>query len=326
MKMRLDFCPIIWYNYINKTKGVYIMNKTLKILLAFMLIAASVLSFASCKGNNGDGASTTDGGDVTTASPETTAEVTTAETTAEVTTEDGTYLTLRIGSYNIANGRQVAHSMRIIAEDILAQNLDIVGIQEVDRFAKRSSYIDTMKLLSKFTGYEYYYYTKTINIDGDAAKYGQEGEYGTGILSKYPILESESTLLSSGKHEQRAYGYAKIDVNGTIINFFNTHLSYEDYATRTKQFTELAERLKDVPNCILTGDFNIDGFSNYVPLMDFMKLACKYAGHPVTFPSKGTTIDNILYSNEFKLGDVDSVKNNHSDHYLLWAELKLKIE
>lgn len=303
------------------------MKNITKTLLAFMLIFASVLSFASCKGDDGGGASTTAPDDGTTASPETTAESTTAEvTTAEVTTEEGTYLTLRIGSYNIANGRQVAHAMRVIAEDILAQDLDIVGIQEVDRFAKRSNYIDTMKLLSKYTGYEYYYYTKTINIAGDEAKYGQKGEYGTGILSKYPILESESTMLSSSTYEQRGYGYAKIDVNGTIINFFNTHLSYENYAIRSKQFSELAAGLKGMPNCILTGDFNIDGFSNFSPLLEFMELSCKSDGDPVTIPSKGTTIDNILFTNEFTLVDVDSVKNNHSDHYLVWAELKLKIE
>ena len=301
------------------------MKNNFKTFLAFVLIFASVLSFAACNGSEG-GAVTTDPDAETTVAPETTAEVTTAETTAEVTTEDGTYLTLRIGSYNIANGRQVAHAMRVIAEDILAQDLDIVGIQEVDRLAKRSGYIDTMKLLSKYTGYEYYYYTKAVDIAGDEAKYGQKGEYGTGILSKYPILETESTLLSSANYEQRAYGYAKIDVNGTIINFFNTHLSYESYAIRNKQCEELAAKLKGMPNCILTGDFNIDGFSNYVPLMEFMKLACKYMGSPVTFPSAGTTIDNIIFTPEFKLGKVDSVKNDHSDHYLVWAELKLKVE
>lgn len=299
------------------------MKNNFKTFLAFVLIFASVLSFASCNGSEG-GAATTDPDAETTVAPETTAEVTTAETTAEVTTEDGTYLTLRIGSYNIANGRQVAHAMRVIAEDILAQDLDIVGIQEVDRLAKRSGYIDTMKLLSKYTGYEYYYYTKTINIAGGTS--GQEGEYGTGILSKYPILESESTMLSSSTYEQRGYGYAKIDVNGTIINFFNTHLSYENDAIRSKQFSELAERLKGVPNCILTGDFNIDGFSNFSHLLGFMELSCKSNGNPVTIPSKGTTIDNILFTNEFKLVAVDSVKNDHSDHYLVWAELKLKIE
>ena len=303
------------------------MKNNIRIILAFLLLFATVFALPSCNRNGGNEETTPSPDAETTASPETTAESTTAEvTTAEVTTEDGTYLTLRIGSYNIANGRQVAHAMRVIAEDILAQNLDIVGIQEVDRFAKRSGYIDTMKQLSKYTGYEYYYYTKTINIAGDEAKYGQKGEYGTGILSKYPILESESTLLFSANHEQRAYGYAKIDVNGTIINFFNTHLSYEDYGVRNKQFTELAARLKDVPNCILTGDFNIDGFSNYLPLMEFMRLSCKYVGNPVTFPSSGSTIDNIIFSPNFTLGKVDSVKNDHSDHYLLWAELKLKIE
>ncbi len=63
---------------------------------------------------------------------------------------------LRIVSYNITYGREIIdYDMKKIADDILELNPDIVGLQEVDRFAKRTNFMDTIKLLSKYTGYPY---------------------------------------------------------------------------------------------------------------------------------------------------------------------------
>jgi len=250
--------------------------------------------------------------------------VTSESSSVEITTEDMTdKVTLRIGSYNIANGRVVSHAIKLLANDILSKDLDIVGFQEVDKYAKRSKYIDTMKLLAEYTGYEYYSYTKAINIAGDEATYGQNGEYGTGILSKYPIVESGSTKLDSGSHEQRMVGYAKINVNGQIINFYNTHLSFEDFEIRTKQFETLADILKDKEHCILTGDFNIVGFTEYKNI-PFMNTTCNANNWLTTFPSSGGSIDNILFSSEFTIGESGVVDRSHSDHNLLYAELTFK--
>lgn len=244
-------------------------------------------------------------------------------TTEEVTTEDPSLITLKIGSYNIANGREVSHAMKLLANDILAKDLDIVGLQEVDKFAKRSKYQDTMKVLSEYTGYKYYYYTKAINIAGDASKYGQDGEYGTGILSKYPIIEAESYALESGGNEQRMLGYAKIDVNGQIINFYNTHLSFESFEIRSGQFETLAEKLKDKELCILTGDFNIAGFVEYKAL-PFLGTTCNANNWLTTFPSNGGSIDNVLFSSEFTLSESGVLDRGHSDHNMLYAVLKFK--
>ncbi len=289
----------------------------MKRTISYILIVVMAISLAACVRN----------GDVHETTPTVSGELSTTpepqETTTNVTTRNT--LTLRIGSYNIANGREVDHDMKLIAEDVLKKELDIVGFQEVDRHASRSKFIDTMALLSEYTGYKYYHYTKALNIAGNPEKYGHNGEYGTGILSKYPILETDSILLESGTHEQRAYGYAKIDVNGTIVNFFNTHLSYEDYTVRSNQFKILADMLKDMPNCILTGDFNVSGMTEYKAL-SFMTPAATVDGSPITFPKSGKTIDNIIFTNNFKLKNVGSLKNDHSDHYLMYTVLEIDLE
>lgn len=259
-------------------------------------------------------------------------ESTTADTTTEAVTTappepepEPEPIRLRVGSYNIANGKVIGHKMATLAQDIIDLELDIVGLQEVDRLASRSMFIDTAKVLSELTGLEYYYYTKAITIKGDAAKYGQGGEYGTCILSRYPIIESESVMLSSPGVEQRAYGAVQIDIDGVIVNFVNTHLSYEKAEIRQTQFEELASRVEGLERVLVTADFNISSFEDFAPI-SFLEKACVTHGEPVTFPKRGTTIDNILFSEEFELVERDSLANGHSDHNLLWAELLLSVE
>lgn len=235
---------------------------------------------------------------------------------------------VRIGTYNIANGREIDHDMQIIANDIVEQGLDIVGLQEVDRNSSRSKNLDTIKVLSELTGYKYYTYVvcldmTTINLDG---------EYGTAILSKYPIVETGETVLNDGTRgvERRMLGYAKIDVNGTIINFYNTHLTIKDDAIRKyMEFPKLVETLKGVENCFLTGDFNVDSYAEWDTLDAFLDLTNTPERDIITCPDEEQRrIDNILYSDDFTLVS-DSVgirQNAHSDHYMLYADFELPKE
>ena len=150
-------------------------------------------------------------------------------------------MTLKIGSFNIGNGSFVGHDLSVLANDITSQGLDIVGLQEVDRFASRSQYLDTMKRLSELTGYQYYYYSKAINIGGNPSVYGQDGEYGTGILSKYPITFEETTQLASGGYEQRVLSHVTIQVEDAEVHFFNAHLTYNTLAVRKAQMEKIEE-------------------------------------------------------------------------------------
>ena len=221
--------------------------------------------------------------------------------------------TLKIGSFNIANGTNVRHSMKHLGEDIKAAGLDIVGLQEVDQFVPRSKNQDSIKLISEYSGLPYYAFFKAIDLNG--------GEYGVAILSRYPIIETFSQLLYSGTEEQRVAGCAKIDVNGTIINFLSTHLSYESKSLRTKQFAQLAEITANMDNFIITGDFNTNNFAEYAPIKNAdMVNNTKYSIY--TFPSTNpsSSIDNIIYSvGNWSFEKPEIVLNKHSDHCMLHA-------
>lgn len=226
---------------------------------------------------------------------------------------------LKIGSYNIANGRDVKWDFKKIADDIMEKDLDIVGLQEIDQFCKRSLSSDTMRLLSIHTGMKYYAFFKCIKFDG--------GEYGTAILSKYPIVKSDEVELNDGtKVERRLLTHAEIDVDGTVINFYNTHLSLDDNF-RAKEFGIIAEQLKDVPRAILTGDFNVDGYGEFetlAPLSYINNTETQY----ITFPSSKSKIDNIFYSSEFTENEEFQgiLQNNHSDHVMLYSEFEFMPE
>lgn len=223
---------------------------------------------------------------------------------------------LKIGSYNIANGREIYWDFKVLADDIVKNELDIVGIQEVDQFCNRSKNSDTMELLKQYTGMQYYAFFKCIDYDG--------GEYGTAILSKYPILETKEIELNDGSQvERRLLTYAKIDVEGKEINFFNTHLTIKSDSIRADEFKIVAENVKDKNNCILVGDFNVDAYEEFEVLKPL-----SYINNPetdfITHPEGDRKIDNICYSSEFKLVEdcYGIYQMYHSDHVLLYAEFE----
>jgi endonuclease/exonuclease/phosphatase family metal-dependent hydrolase len=241
--------------------------------------------------------------------------------------EAPTTMTLKIGSYNIANGSYVSHNLQKIADDILDLDLDVVGLQEVDYLSGRSKYLDTMRVLAELTGYQYYYFSEAIDLP---TNYG--GKYGTGILSKYPIVCEKTRLLPSGDREQRVLGEVIIKVGGTDIHFFNAHLSWEEDGIRQGQFVAIDKVISEYDYCILTGDFNIKALSELASLTTLTgasnadnPMATYWREETPLWPTK--CLDNVMYSEKFTLtacGVWDDRKN--SDHYLLWAELAFDLK
>ena len=220
-------------------------------------------------------------------------------------------LSLRVATFNIKNGIGVGHDMAKLAELITPLDLDIVGLQEVDVGTERANGLDTLKLLAEAAGYEYYRFTPSINYQG--------GQYGTAIMSRYPIVEYETVKLATpAQYEKRAYGHAVIDVNGCYIHFYNTHLSFEDTTVRKGQFKQLNEAINGERGFILTADFNTGPVER--KLIESAKRV--NTGQYATFPSSGGKIDDILVHEGWNIVTSGMVAvGSKSDHNLLWAEL-----
>ncbi len=218
---------------------------------------------------------------------------------------------LRIATYNI---KHAAEGEDKIAGVIRAMNPDIVGIQEVDYLNTRSGGRNQPKLIAEAAGMPYYEFCRTIDYKG--------GQYGTLILSKYPITEYETVKLNSSTYEGRAVGHAVIDVCGIRLDFFNTHLSYEDKAVRTVQFEKLAQLLAGCRRFALTGDFNTPDFDEFTGLGAGIMINRTERVIP-SFPSGGKPIDNILLSEGFTEENAGRIEESYSDHYPVYADVVL---
>lgn len=220
-------------------------------------------------------------------------------------------ITLRVGSFNIKHGAQVGLNMAKLAEDIRALDLDIVGLQEVDMCTSRVKGADTLKELADALGYPYYQFTRAIDYGG--------GEYGTAILSRYPIIAYETVpLQTAAGYEARAFGHARIEVNGAQLSFFNTHLSYEKRELRDVQFAQLAESVNAGRGYILTGDFNTADLTEFGVFPDATLVN---EGQYATFPGSSSAIDNIVLESGWRIVESGMLATVKSDHNLLWAEI-----
>lgn len=222
--------------------------------------------------------------------------------------------TLKVASYNIRHGADAGLDMSVLAGVISSVGAEIVGLQEVDMNAARSGSHDQVRELMDALGYGYGEFVRSIDIRG--------GQYGTAVVSKYPITKKEVYPLYLGpKSEQRMLGVFTIDVDGTPITFANTHLDYLSAETIRTQMREVNAVLKD-KDYILTGDFNTTDMTQFYELEGASFTMCD-EHRLVTFPSTGITIDNVVYKGAYRLLSFGTVEESYSDHRMLWAELEM---
>ena len=262
---------------------------------------------------NGSGAASTEKG-----TAENTSGAASSEQGAEVsgsgtknTDPDVTVSEMMLANLNIKHG---AEGLDRVAEAILEISPDIIGLEEVDVNCERSGYVDEPAELARLAGYPYYAFAKAINL-GD-------GEYGTAILSRYPIESFEVIPLDSGNGEARVLGHAVISVGDMELHAFVTHLSYQDRWLRIGQMESIASQLSTCDHYVLMGDFNCFDLEDIVYLG-----GAYYVNRPdrrfTTFPRYDMAIDNIVVSGDFTeiLGDV--LDTECSDHKMIYAKFHI---
>ena len=214
---------------------------------------------------------------------------------------------LTFATLNIKHGEE---GLDKVADAIRDISPDIIGLEEVDVNCERSGYIDEPAELARLAGYSYYAFSKAIPL-GD-------GEYGTAILSRYPIEDFEVTSLESGRGENRSVGHAVIHINGLKVDALVTHLSYDSRSLRIEQMEAIADMLKDFDHYVLMGDFNS------FDIEDFCYLGGAYyvnrSDRPyTTFRRRELAIDNIIVSEGFTELSSGVSDAECSDHKLLYA-------
>ncbi|WP_153463396.1 endonuclease/exonuclease/phosphatase family protein [Sediminibacillus terrae] len=239
----------------------------------------------------------------------------------EVTAESqGKQVSVDVMSYNIYHGVGLdrVFDLQRTANVIKEADAEIIGIQEVDRYyGDRSEFKDVAKELADLLGYHYVF---AANLDLEPADGQTENrQYGTAILSEYPIIDSENIFLSSFGQEQRGLLRTKINVRGIHLNVYNTHLGL-DVVSRLAQVGEIIEVASHhTGSSFLMGDLNAEPDSEeyqfLVDQTDFVD-AFADAGHANTFPviDPIKRIDYIFATPEIELTNQRVLQTEASDH------------
>lgn len=233
---------------------------------------------------------------------------------------------LKILSYNIHIGKPPSQpgviDLKAIAKVINDSDADLVALQEVDVYTKRSGKdIDQAQELAKLTN-RHLFFVKTIDHDG--------GDYGIAILSKFPIITTESHVLPIAegvKFEPRTLAIATVEIKkGVFLDFACTHL---DLTSQTRQlqaaFINTIFQNKKNP-VILCGDFNAEPNSPEIASFDaYFKRSSVPNGFtfPVVNPDK--EIDYVMYSpaDSFKVKKHKVIQEHiASDHLPVFVEVK----
>lgn len=219
---------------------------------------------------------------------------------------------LVLATLNIKHG---AEGLENIAAAIREISPDIIGLQEVDVDCERSGNVDEPAKLAELAGYPYYAFAKAIPLGA--------GEYGTAILSRFPIENFEVTALYSGDGEPRSVGHAVVNADGVRLDVFVTHLSFEERSLRIAQMKKIAGMLKRCSRYVLLGDlnsFNIEDIS-YLEAAYYVNRADR---RYQTFRRFNSSPDNIILSEGFTELSTGVSDAECSDHRLLYGTFRLE--
>lgn len=216
---------------------------------------------------------------------------------------------IKILSYNIHKGFSLANwrfTLHEIRNAIRETGADICFLQEVVGFHQ----LHSKKFSTWPSEAQFEFLADTV---WDHFSYGKNAvfpsrHHGNAILSKFPILHTDNTDISTNKFERRGLLHCILEIPGQDkkIHLYNTHLNLLD-GSRQKQLGWIMDKMKSVvqhqESIILAGDFNDWTGKLTIPLTKNLHLKeCfhgKNGSHAKTFPSVFplVSLDRVYFRN-----------------------------
>ena len=240
---------------------------------------------------------------------------------------------IKILSYNIFHGESPTipgmPNFTQVSDLFILMQPEVIALQEVDSLTGRylAIYPDSVDMIKKFsreTGYRGYF-GKAMDYDG--------GAYGEGLLvkkgSKYHTLK----LPNPAGGEPRAMAWVKAELK-TLEEFYfgGTHLCHEFPENRQAQLDSILSYAETLDKPVIwAGDLNFEADSEeYRSIPSHWKEAGAEANNlQNTYgkPDAGARIDYIWYdARKFELVEYKVIDVPYSDHYPVWAVLRMKKE
>lgn len=235
---------------------------------------------------------------------------------------------VKVLTFNIYHGATMNndYNLDVFADIINQKRPDLVALQEVDRFAKRSKKLDLVTELAVRTGMSPLF-GRAMAFDG--------GEYGVGILSGWSIISSRNIPLpGTAGHEPRTSLEVTVATGaGDTLSFVSTHLDHRGNTDRIMQAEAINSFYGRKPYpTILAGDLNDTPGSEAISILEKLWAGTYDKSHPeATHPSENPEhkIDYVMFrpGSRWKVLDsrviCDTLASDHCA-YLVTLELVSK--
>lgn len=238
---------------------------------------------------------------------------------------------IRVMTYNIESGRG---NLDGTVDAIRASGAKLVALQEVDvHWAERSRFVDQAKTLGDRLGMQVRF-ARIYHYPSESSS-APAREFGVALLSAFPIVAwTNHPLTRLSTQEPNApptpmpgFLEATVDVNGTRMRVFDTHLDYRaDPAVRRQQVSEMLNIIgaAKMPT-LLFGDLNATPTATELqPLLQRLHdVWPDTSGAGFTYPADAPVkrIDYVLTSRHFHVRNVRVPATEASDHRPVVAEL-----
>lgn len=274
---------------------------------------------------------------------------------------------LKVATYNIGYGSsdknnlgdiltrdEVEKNLAQMAAELKKHNFDIIALQEVDFYAKRSFDIDQFRFLAKALEMPYGAYIVTWNKKYIAWPYWPISQHfgrvvsGQAVLSRFPIVSQTTRVLPKPENNPFWYNWFylerilqknQIKVGEVQWSLFNVHLEAFDAQRRLDQLLILAQEVNHAPAKTrwVLGDFNLASFTaagatpeeadttgalkKFAQSTDLQMAETGqfFLSMPAVDPVK--KIDHIFFPQPFRLQTAGNIPDLlASDHLAVWAE------
>ncbi|MCF7689062.1 MAG: endonuclease/exonuclease/phosphatase family protein [Cephaloticoccus sp.] len=253
---------------------------------------------------------------------------------------------LRILTFNIAHGRgltpisgftlgrKLRANLRKIGRLINELEPDVVALQEIDQNSRWAGNFDHLEYLKLHTGFQHAIFGIN-NRRGGLLNLN----YGNAILSRHPIIESESIVFGARTVGEKGFLYVELDVGGKRVPIVNLHLHYRSRVHRFRQVEQVMDYVTHKHHHrrdhwhmppIVCGDLNNP---SHLPdataeLLRYFSLHGDYSLHPKagrTFPSPmpSRALDFIFLPPACGEVKCEVVRSFLSDHRPVWVDFTL---
>ncbi len=244
---------------------------------------------------------------------------------------------LRLLSYNIQSGlstykysqyltRSWKHLVpvpsRMTNLDGIAQiltNYDVVGLQEVDAGSLRSGFVNQIKYLADYAGFEYVF-------DQANRKIGMISQHGNAVLSRIqPSTITEHKL--PGLIPGRGVLEVRFGAGTDALHILVLHMALGRRG-RLRQIEFLANLVRNYRHVVLMGDLNCPSDSREMAVLLASAHLCEPAPGLHTFPSwqPDRQLDHILVSPSITVERVEVLDHVYSDHLPIAMRVRLPEE